>query len=645
MALEKLLEPGRIGGLELPNRLIFAPIAVRAAGPEGRMTDELNRFYLERAQDGPGLIVLGHTYCWREEQTGGYMGLWDDEHIAPLARLVQAVHGHGVRLAVQLGGRGTRRPDGKSMAPSVMRFGFEPDLPREITSDEIDYFVEHYGQAARRAREAGIDAVEIHAAHGKLVSLFLSAYSNRRSDEYGGSLEKRTLFARRIVAAVKREAGADFPVIFRYSADDMLEGGNTPEDGVGIARIMSAAGVDAFTTSAGNQERGWNTAFSYFFPKMCLVHLARPIGDATGKPVIAVGKIGDPLMAESVLREGRADFVSLGRPYIADPHLLRKARAGRYRDIRRCVYCLNCFTSDTRTAEIPSPGITCTVNPAAVREAQFENTTPTAAARRIAVIGGGLAGMEAARTLARRGHKVTLYEKEAELGGQWLVASHADYKSDFRTLIPWLIHDMDQVGVTVRTGTAVDATLLRSLRDLGELDAVVLATGAVPRDLRVDRPAEGGPDVVQGMDVIMDRARVGRRVVVVGGRYIGMEAADKLARQGREVSLVEALDLGHGTIARLSGVYRNRLVEADVHLYPRSPLLRFTSTGVDVANNGSMLSLPCDTVVLAIGTVPVNDLAADLDALGVEWHAAGDCKRIGDALYAIRDGAMAGRKL
>lgn len=641
MTLEKLLQPGRIGGLEVPNRLVFAPIATRGAGPEGSMTPHLRRFYEERIEGGAGLIIMGHTYCWREEKTGGNMGLWSDEHIPPLAGLTRFAHDRNVRMAVELGGRGTRRPDGQSMAPSVMRFGFEPNLPREITVEELAFFVDHYGEAARRAREAGFDAVEIHAAHGKLVSLFLSAYSNHRSDAYGGNLEKRTLFARQIVQEIKKRAGEDFPVIFRYSADDMIEGGNTAGDGVEIARIMSRAGVDAFEVSAGNQEKGWNTSFSYFFPKMCLAHLPRPIGDATGKPVIAVGKIGDPLMAEHLLEAGKADFVSMGRPFIVDPHLLTKAKQGRYRDIKRCIYCLNCFTFDKRTAEIPMQGITCTVNPAAMREAQFDKPAPAAPPRNVMVVGGGLAGMEAARVLAGRGHRVTLYEKEAELGGQWLVASRAEHKADFRTLIPWLTHALVESGARIRTRAAVNRTLLETEKP----DAVVLATGAKPRELRVERPPEGGPDVVQGMDVIMDRAAVGRRVVVVGGRYIGMEAAEKLARAGHTVSLVEALDLGHGTISRLSGLYRNRLVEADVHLYPRSPLLRFTTTGVDVANNGSMLSLPCDTVVLAIGTVPVNDLAADLDALGVEWHAVGDCKRIGDALYAIRDGALIGREL
>ena len=642
MTLEKLLAPGRIGSMELDNRLVFAPIAARGAGPEGTLSPALARFYEERAKGGMGLVIMGHTYCWREEQTDGSMGLWCDAHIPPLAELVRRMHACGPRVAVELGGRGTRRPDGHSIAPSPVRFAFEPEPPREIPVEMIEYFVECYGQAARRAREAGFDAVEIHAAHGKLVSLFLSAYSNRRSDAYGGTLEKRTLFPRQIVAAIRRQAGEDFPIIFRFSADDMVEGGNTAADGLEIARIMSRAGVDAFECSAGNQEKGWNTSFNYFFPKNCIAHPARPVGDASGKPVIAVGKINDPLVAEHLLEEGAADFISLGRPFITDPELLIKAKEGRHREIRRCIYCLNCFTYKSRKNRIPTPGITCTVNPAAMREAEFPAPEPAAAPRRIMVVGGGLAGMEAAHTLAGRGHHVDLYEKSAELGGQWTIAGKAEYKSDFRTLVPWMLNAMKQTGVNVHTGVDVDRGFLEAQRP----DVVVLATGAAPRGLPpVDRPAHGGPAVVQGMDVIMDRAETGDRVVVVGGRYIGMEVATKLAKQGKDVSLLEALEIGHGGIPRLVGIYRNEMVAAKVRFYPNSPLMRLNSEGVDAANNGSMLTLPCDTVVLAIGTVPVNGLARDLDELGMEYHAIGDCRQIGDALYAIREGALLGRKL
>ena len=356
MKLDLLLQPGRIGGLEIPNRLVMAPIAMRAADPKGFLTPALADFYELRARGGAGLIIMGHTFCWPEEKTGGNTGLWSDDHIAPLADLASRVHAHGSKLGIQLGGRGTRRADGRSMAPTAMRFGFEDGVAREITVEEIEYWVENYGLAARRAREAGMDCVEIHAAHGKLVSLFLSPYSNRRTDEYGGSLEKRCRFPMDIVRSIRRHAGDDFPIIFRFSAEDMLEGGNTQEDGIAIAKVMTEAGVDAFEVSAGNQERGWNTSFSYFFPRACLRHLPGPIREATGKPVLALAKINDVFMGEKLLQDGIADFISMGRPFVADPWLLKKAVEGCTDEIRRCIYCLNCFTYGARLIAGPKMG-------------------------------------------------------------------------------------------------------------------------------------------------------------------------------------------------------------------------------------------------------------------------------------------------
>ena len=315
-----------------------------------------------------------------------------------------------------------------------MRFAFEDKPPKEIPVEQIEYFVECYGQAARRAREAGFDAVEIHAAHGKLVSLFLSSYSNRRTDAYGGTLEKRTLFPRQIVQAIRKQAGEDFPIIFRFSVDDMVEGGNTLEDGKQIARIMAAEGVDAFECSAGNQEKGWNTSFNYFFPRNCLAHLARPVGEASASPSSPWARftIRLPLNCCSKRRGG----LHFSRPSLHHrSRVLIKAREGRYRDIKRCIYCLNCFTYKSRKDRIPTPGITCTVNPAAMREAEFPKPEPAAEPSTFS-LPAAPCGHGSRHTLAERGHHVDLYEKAEDLGGQWIVAGKATYKSDFRTSFP-----------------------------------------------------------------------------------------------------------------------------------------------------------------------------------------------------------------
>ncbi len=641
MTLAKLMQPGRIGRLELRNRVVFPPIQNRGADENGYATPRMADYFAARGRGGVGLVIVQHSFCWPSAKLARGLALWDDECIPGLRDLARAVHATGAKIAIQLGGRGTRHDNGQgSVAPSSIRLSYEKDMPRELTGEELRYFLECYGQAARRAAEAGFDAVEIHGAHGKLISQFLSPYTNRRTDEYGGTVEKRTRFPREIIAAVRKQVGDDFPVIFRLSLAEFFEGGLTVEEGLEQVRLLDAAGADAFHVSGGGQEKVWNTDQSYFFPRMALVPLAAAAKGVTVKPVIAVSRIQDPFMAEQVLEKGQADFVAMGRPFLADPDILQKALEGRSADIRRCVYCLNCTTWGSRP-ELEQRGIGCTVNPAVLRETDFA-LSPTPRPRRVLVAGGGLAGMEAARTLALRGHSVDLYEKSPHLGGQWRVAERADCKDDFKTLIPWLKRGMEQAGVRIHLESSVDRELVRALRP----DVVVVATGAVPRDLPVERPATGGPAVIQAVDIIMDRVPdIGKRVVVVGGRYIGMETADKLARQGHHVSLVEAMDLGHGTIARLRGVYRNKLVESGVFIFDRSPVLRLSSTGADVAHCGSMLSLPCDSVVLAIGTVPVRDLLPPLAEMGVEHHVIGDSHAIGDALAAMRDGAELGRTL
>ena len=437
--------------------------------------------------------------------------------------------------------------------------------------------------------------------------------------------------------ASKKRPGMISRVIFRMNADDFLEGGITVDEAREQARLLVSAGADALHVSGGSQETNWHNDPSYLFPKCNLAHLAPPIKAAVDAPVITVGRFTDVLLAEQILAEGGADFVAIGRPLLADPHLLPKAKEGRFKDIRRCVYCLNC-TTWTKRPELESRGIGCTVNPALLREKEFE-LKPAEAPKRVMVVGGGLAGLEAARTLAERGHEVDLYEQSDRLGGQWVLASWSSEKPDFKTLIPFLTRGLDKAGVRVHLNTTVDRGLVSAQKP----DAVVIAVGAVPRQLDLEAPDSGGPNVVQALDVIEGLAEVGQRAVVVGGRYVGMEAAITLAREGRHVSLIEALGLGHGTINRLGAYLRNQMVEEGVYIYSHSPLLRLTSYGVDIANNGSLLMLKADTVVLAVGTTPREELGRDLQGLDLEVHAIGDCNGIADALKAISDGAEVGR--
>lgn len=645
MSFTKLFEPGRIGGLEIPNRIVYSPMSLRSTDGRGHYTEQAVASLEERARGGAGLVVAPAAMAWASSTGYGVsVSVAEDEAIPHLAGVAARIQKYGARAALQIGARGTRAEGGaETVAPTAMRFGYEARVPRELGVEEIAHFVACFGQAARRAREAGFDAVLLHACTGKLLSMFMSPYSNRRTDRYGGSLANRMRFPLEALAAMKAAAGEDFPVIVRISVDERLGArGIERTEGVRMAALLDRAGADGIQVVSGTQEGIWTTSCGYLYPEGYARELNAPVKRAVAGAVIASGKLGNPDLAEAMLNNGEADFISLGRPLLVDAQWPRKVRAGRTGDIRRCIGCLNCFTFASRP-DIEPRGVSCTMNPGVLREPGYEPLIPTGRPRRVLVVGGGLAGMEAAATLAARGHTVDLYESADRPGGQWIAASAAPYKADYRFVIPWLEERMKRLGVRVHLGRAVDRALLERERP----EVVVLASGALPRGL--PRP-EKGPVLVQGVDIILRGAglspvRTGKRVVVVGGRYIGMEAALDLARDGAHVSLIDALDIGHGTNPRLGGVYRNRLVEYGVYLYPNTPLLGFTADGVDVAHLGSLLHLPADTVVLAIGTVPRRDLIGDLEELGLEYHAIGDCRNMGDALYALRDGADLGRRL
>jgi 2,4-dienoyl-CoA reductase-like NADH-dependent reductase (Old Yellow Enzyme family)/thioredoxin reductase len=636
--LDRLFQRGRIGKIELRNRLVMPAIGTPYADEEGYITQRMIDYYVERAKGGVGLIITGATSIVAEARFPQMPALHDDKFIPGMRELALAVQTYGAKIACQLAYQ-----KGMDIGPSAVPCFTSQVTSREISRGDIHRIVEARAEAARRGKEAGFDAVEIHAAHGYFLGAFLSPFRNRRTDEYGGSVVNRAKFACETIARTREKVGPDFPVLIRMNGSDFLEGGLTINEAQQQAAMFVEAGVDAIDVSAATPDsRQWRD-LTYMHPDGAIVYLAEAIKKVVTVPVITVGKIGDPILANRIIQESKADFVAMGRALIADPELPNKAKEERFDDIRRCIYCNNCRIGRLSPEDVETrrgDGLSCTVNPTLLREREFE-LKPTALSKKVMVVGGGLAGMEAARVLAERGHNVSLYEKSRELGGQWNTACNLPAKASFRTLSQYLIRGLDRAGVKV----ILKKEVTRHLVEEEKPDVIVVATGATP--LTLDVPGANGKNVFQATEVIAGKANVGSGVVVIGGSHRGMEVADFLAEQGKKVSLVTRSRLGgREPIERNTFVtLRERLVERGVMIFPFSPVFEIRDNGVYVVSDNELLFLPADTVVMAVGAKSEDKLLEELKGIVPELYAIGDCARVRNAKEAVNEGAELGRKI
>jgi len=628
--LTKLFQPGMIGKVEVRNRIIMSPMGVGYATELGYVTDRLIAFYEARARGGVGAISTGGAYVVSLGQSPfKFMCIDDDEKIPGLKKLAHAIKAHGAAAFIQLIMPGVQMYERPDALP-------HPQMgtpPAERSKEEIGELVELFVQAARRAKEAEFDGVDIHGAHGYLISQFLSPKTNPRTDEYGGSPEKRARFASQIIENIKRRLGQDFPILFRMNGEDYIDGGLTIDQAVLQAPLLVEEGADALSVSAGIFQ-----GFHWQIPTViqrpgCLSHLAAAVKKVVAVPVITAGKLGDPLIAEQVLGEGRADLIAMGRALLADPELPNKAAEGRLEDIRYCISCnLGCSTKRPP----PDFAASCSLNPACGREMEYL-LQPTPHPKRVMVVGGGLAGMEAARTLAQRGHDVTLYEKEAQLGGQWNIIS--SYQPEVGALTRYLSRGLDKAGVKVFLNTKVDRKLVKE----ADPEAMVIATGAVPAILAV--PGIKGKNVVLARDVLMGKVKVGQEVVIIGGGAVGLETACLLAEQGKKVSVVEMLQIGRGVTWFLKWALKERLIDLGVYLYPSTTVHSISERGVTVINARQTLFLKADTVVLAAGSKSENELAEQMQRLVPELYTIGDAIEPRDSMDAIHEGSKVGREI
>jgi 2,4-dienoyl-CoA reductase-like NADH-dependent reductase (Old Yellow Enzyme family)/thioredoxin reductase len=641
----RLLEPGFIGNIPLKNRVIKAPQHTGLANPDGSVTDRMLRYYKDVAMGGVSMVIV--EYAWIDHDASRaspcQLGIASMDHLPGLSLLAQTIQANGAKAAIQISHAGRQRftlarPKAPSIVPWEEIYAQGCPQPEVLTFEEILQIVKSFGQAAKRAQIADFDMVEVHACHGYLISNFLSPRTNKRTDWYGGSLENRMRFLLEVIAEIKCQVGPDYPVCVRASGIDYEPDGTTIEETIELCKRLEALGVAAIHMSGGNHHQ---TIHEVSPMGMSLAHnvwAAVAVKKEVQIPVIASGSINLPELAESILAEGKGDFIGLGRPLWADPQWPLKAMEDRPEDIRPCIRCNDgCLARGDHQAKT----ISCSVNVAVCRENEFQ-ITKAEHSKNVAVIGGGPAGMEAARVCALRGNHVTLYEKR-ELGGALIEASIPEFKApDLKPLINYLRTQVRKLKIKVINE---EATLL-TIKS-GGFDAIIAATGATPL-IPEDVQGINNAKVTSAFQVLHGKAKLGQKIAVIGGGIVGTEVGLFLAEQGKEVVFVEMLDTFMNNITfdeKL--VYEERFKNLKVFVHTGKRLERVEDKGITVIDRyGIRTVITAETVVLAAGFRSNRDLIESLrNESGLQVFEVGDCVRPRKIFDAIHDGHLAAKLL
>ncbi len=637
--MEKLFQPIFINSLHLKNRLILPTLDPGFAGVGGHVNQRLIDYFTRRAKGGVSFILVGPAVFDPLGVGGTFEYRIDREEIlSGLARLAEAIHRFGVPVGLQLYHAGRQANpeliEGTPVAPSPIPCPVRKSTPRALSIPEIEGIVERYGVYARKVKGMGFDALEIHGSHGYLIAEFLSPWANSRDDSYGGDLENRTRFPREVMREVRRNVGNEFPIFYRIAGEEHVPGGLTPEETPLIAKHLEAAGADVINVSAGNYRTAEWIVPPMTLPPGCNVPPAKAIKQKVSIPVSVAGRINTPELAEQILRKGGVDIIAMARALVADPDLPLKAREGNLSEIRRCIACSVCIDRLFQEKDI-----LCTVNPEVGREGEFD-LKPARNPQKVMIIGGGPAGMEAARVAKLKGHQVTLFEEDRRLGERIEAACQASFKQELKGIVEYYEAVLKSLDVDLRLETKVTLELAQAWKP----EAIVIATGSVPLSPAIS--GRKGPQVVQALDVLLDKVQIGGQVAVMGGGTVGCEAASFLAERGAQVTMIEILPyVAHGIPRLLGKMMKETMKDLRIHTITNGKVVGVKEGLVVYDQGGQESTLPVDWVVLAVGAGPRDDLVRPLQNLFPKTFVIGDCLEPRRALEAIHEGARVALQL
>ena len=607
---------------------------------DGSYSEKTIEHYRLRAAGGPAMIIMeAHGVASEGIVSKHQARIYDDRFIKDLSKAAAVIKKEGSVPAIQIHHAGRQVPfrviNRKPFAPSTLPCpAIKGDVdPLDIKG--IKKIIRQFGDAAERAVKAGFELIEVHGAHGYLINQFLSGFSHIREDEYGRDTTGRTRFAREIIGEIRDRIGSDFPLSFKISAQEFVPNGLTTEESIEILKQLVREGIDVVQVSAGNDATPEWICQPMFMKQACLVDSAAKIKAALDVPVMVVGRINDPFIADDIIYEGKSDLVCMGRGLLADPELPKKAQAGNFEDIRICIACNTCMQSIFRKGRIE-----CLVNPSLGREKEME-ILPSNHPRKVMVIGGGPGGLNVARIAAMRGHHVSLYEKNSSLGGQLLLASVSSHKKEIHSLINFLINQIKKYNVGCHLGT--DATI-ETIKD-NNPDVVVIATGSTPFIPEV--PGAYLPLVCTSQDIFNGEKKDIHKAIIIGGGATGCEVALDLSEKGCDITIVEQLPkIAIQMEAIIRKMIKQSLIKNNVRILTDHRLSKISEDGAYINDkDGKEFFLEGDKVIITVGNRPFNDLFDDVKRLGIETYRIGDCIEARSAKDAIYEGAMIGKMI